>query len=505
MWVIFMDKFLNIIKKCIPKKLFKALQPAYHFFLSWFSAVWYRVPSEKLIVIGVTGTTGKTTSVYLIAKMLENAGYKVGYTSTAMFSNGEKEWLNDKKMTMIGRFFTQKILRQMVKNKCQYAIVETTSEGIVQYRHRFINYDILIFTGLYEEHIDSHGSFENYKQAKGKLFAHLKNCKTKYVDDKKNIGKSDTGIKKIDLNRVKKVIIVNGDDENADYFLGFKSELKLAYTNNNEYKTNLTNENNIVKYSNVDVNSNGTSFVVNGAEINLQLLGEFNIANAMTGVCVGLSQGLEMTQIKKGLEKVKGVAGRFERITSPSAFTDVSADKQPSPIKGEGEKGINFTVIVDYAFEPKAVAKLYETIELIPHNKVIHVLGSAGGGRDVARRPKLGKLVGEKADYVIVTNEDPYDDDPQIIIDQVAVGAEHAGKKINHDLFKILDRRKAIKKALSLAKENDIVLITGKGSEQAICVADGKKIKWDDREVAREELGKLEVRSEKTVFRQGGN
>ncbi|MCK4553445.1 hypothetical protein KAU19_00590, partial [Candidatus Parcubacteria bacterium] len=158
-----MDKILNKIKKLIPKKIFKTLQPAYHFLLSWFSAVWYRVPSEKLIVIGVTGTTGKTTCVYLIAKVLESAGYRVGYTSTAMFGDGEKEWLNDKKMTMAGRFFTQKILRQMVRNKCQYAIIETTSEGIVQYRHRFINYDILIFTGLYEEHIDSHGSFENYK------------------------------------------------------------------------------------------------------------------------------------------------------------------------------------------------------------------------------------------------------------------------------------------------------------------------------------------------------
>ncbi|MCK4553766.1 UDP-N-acetylmuramyl-tripeptide synthetase [Candidatus Parcubacteria bacterium] len=490
-----MDKILHFLKRCIPKKLFKALQPVYHFLLSWFSAVWYRVPSEKLIVIGVTGTTGKTTSVYLIAKMLESAGYRVGYTSTAMFSNGEKEWLNDKKMTMIGRFFTQKILRQMVKNKCQYVIIETTSEGIVQYRHRFINYDILIFTGLYEEHIDSHGSFENYKQAKGKLFAHLKNCKTKYVNEQKYVCKSDTGIKKIDLNRVKKVIIANGDDENADYFLGFKAEEKYEVSAQGgpasgwrsmkfppeadepraqEVRSEQNEEYFDIKKviaSDVDVNSNGTSFMVNNMQIDLQLLGEFNIANAMTAVCLGLAQGLEMKQIKKGLESVKGVPGRLEKI----------------------DAGQNFIVIVDYAFEPKAVAKLYETIELIPHNKIIHVLGSAGGGRDVARRPKLGKLAGEKADYVIVTNEDPYDDDPQIIIDQVAVGTEHVGKKVGDNLFKILDRRKAIKKALSLAKENDIVLITGKGSEQAICVADGEKIKWDDREVAREEINRFKI------------
>ena len=482
-----MDKILNKIKKLIPKKIFKTLQPAYHFLLSWFSAVWYRVPSEKLIVIGVTGTTGKTTCVYLIAKVLESAGYRVGYTSTAMFGDGEKEWLNDKKMTMAGRFFTQKILRQMVRNKCQYAIIETTSEGIVQYRHRFINYDILIFTGLYEEHIDSHGSFENYKKAKGKLFAHLKNCKTKYVDDKKYIGKSDTGIKKIDLNRIKKVIIVNGDDENADYFLGFGAEEKYEVRSKKfppeadepraqEVRSEQNEEYSDIKKVialDVGVNSSGTSFMVNNMQIDLQLLGEFNVTNAMIAVCVGLAQGLEMEQIKNGLENIKGVAGRFERIDTSATLST------------------GFTVIVDYAFEPKAVAKLYETIELIPHNKVINVLGSAGGGRDVARRPKLGKIAGEKADYVIVTNEDPYDDDPQIIIDQVAVGAEHAGKKIGDNLFKILDRRKAIKKALSLAKENDIVLITGKGSEQAICAADGEKIKWDDRAVVREEIERL--------------
>jgi UDP-N-acetylmuramoyl-L-alanyl-D-glutamate--2,6-diaminopimelate ligase len=142
-------------------------------------------------------------------------------------------------------------------------------------------------------------------------------------------------------------------------------------------------------------------------------------------------------------------------------------------------------VIVDYAFEPGAVAKLYEILELIPHGRIIHVLGSAGGGRDVARRPKLGELAGKRADIVIITNEDPYDDDPEIIIDQVALGAEKAGRKEGKDLYKILDRREAIKKALSLAQRGDAVLITGKGSEQAICVAQGEKITWDDRAVTR--------------------
>ncbi len=459
-----MEKILNIIKKYIPKKLFKNLQPIYHFTLSWLASLAYGRPSEKLIVIGVTGTTGKTTSVYLIAKTLEEAGCKVGFTSTAMFNDGEKEWLNDKKMTMVGRFFTQKILKKMVKHKCQYAIVETTSEGVKQFRHRFINYDILVFTGLYPEHIDSHGGFENYKKAKGKLFAHLKRCGIKYADDKKFIHRKISGLKKTDLNRVKKTIIANADDDHADYFLNFWSERKFAYTEEGS-KFDGKNKNGVetVSYQRVEADKDGTTFTFNKTKVRLRLLGDFNVVNAMTAVCVALSQGFSEKDIKNGLEKIEGVAGRLEKI----------------------DEGQPFTVIVDYAFEPNAVEKLYKTIKLIPHKKVIHVLGSTGGGRDIARRPRLGELAGENADFVIVTNEDPYDEDPLVIIDQVAEGALDKGKKLNKDLFKIADRREAIKTALALAQENDIVLITGKGSEQAICAADGEKITWDDRAVVR--------------------
>ena len=478
------------------------LQPVYHYLLSWTAALWYRWPSEKLIVIGVTGTTGKTTSVYLMAKMLESAGYKVGYTSTAMFNDGVKEWLNDKKMTMPGRFFTQKIICAMVRNKCQYAIIETTSEGIRQFRHKFINYDILVFTGLYPEHIESHGSFTKYKEAKGKLFAHLKNCKAKYVCAECRVAKQITGIKKLDLARVKKCIIANGDDENAEYFLNFWAEDKLMYTKTRKHSVSpqntkkQTDKFKIVEYGEVKVDSDATSFKVNnlltgfrtGKKISLQLLGEFNAANALNVVCVGLALEIDFEKIRTGLENISEVPGRFEKITST----------RPSSSKGEGAKEIDFAVIVDYAFEPNAVNKLYETLKLVPHKKVIHVLGSAGGGRDKARRPMLGKIAGEKADYVIVTNEDPYDEDPQAIIDQVAEGAIKAGKKINDvsassargDLFKILDRKEAIKKAISLAGKNDVVLITGKGSEQAMCLAHGEKQPWDDREVVREILSK---------------
>lgn len=465
-----MSKVLNKIKKIIPVGIFKALQPIYHFVLSSLAAVSFRFPSENLIVIGVTGTTGKTTTVFLIAKMLASAGYKVGYTSTAMFSDGNKEWLNDKKMTMVGRFFTQNILRDMVKNGCQYAIVETTSEGVRQFRHRFINYDILVFTGLYPEHIESHGGFENYKKAKGQLFAHLKKCGAKYADDGKNIKRNLSGLKKTELNKIKKTIVANLDDEHVDYFLDFWAEEKIGYTQTRKQENASTSStrarNNFIEYGGITSSEKGIGFEVLDTKIQLQLLGEFNAVNSMAAVCVGLSQNISLAEIRSGLEKIKGVPGRLENIN----------------------EGQDFTVMVDYAFEPNAVAKLYETVEDMPHNKIIHVLGSCGGGRDVSRRSVLGRIAGERADIVVVTNEDPYDDDPRMIIDQVAEGALAQGKKEGENLFKIVDREEAIKKAISLAEEGDVVLVTGKGSEQAICVADGEKIAWDDREVARKAL-----------------
>ncbi|OGI15415.1 MAG: hypothetical protein A2Z52_01630 [Candidatus Moranbacteria bacterium RBG_19FT_COMBO_42_6] len=491
-----LDRILSFIKKFITKSIFKALQPTYHFVLGYTAALWYGRPSEKMIVVGVTGTTGKTTTIFLLANILQAAGLKSGYISTAMFSDGAKKWLNDKKMTLPGRFFTQRLLSRMKKNGCAVALIETTSQSVVQFRHRFINYDTLLFTGLYPEHIEAHGGFKNYKKAKGKLFAHLENYRKKKINGK----------------AISKTIIVNADDANAGYFLDFWAEKKIGFT---VCHPGLDSGSNVIpvqagiqsprldsgseagmtemiQAKNITYSIEGSRFIVDEMQFRLNLLGEFNVENALAAIAVSQSLGIPLEKIKEGLERVTGIPGRLEKI----------------------ESGKDFMVIVDYAYEPNALAKLYATVKSIPHRKIIHVLGSAGGGRDKARRPKLGKLADDNADYIVVTNEDPYDENPVDIINQVfsgVVGHEVKGEIPNFQFpisnfqsnpndqnsniktegvncWRILDRREAIKKALALAGEKDIVLVTGKGSEQAICVANGKKIPWDDRKVIREVL-----------------
>ncbi|MFA6410473.1 MAG: UDP-N-acetylmuramyl-tripeptide synthetase [Candidatus Buchananbacteria bacterium] len=436
---------LNRLKQIIPSPLLKL----YHYLLAVAADFFYGSPSDKMIVIGVTGTSGKSTVVYLLAKMLEKAGFKVGAASTIFFKVDKKEWLNDKKMTMIGRFALQKLIKQMAKTNCQYAIIETTSQGIEQFRHLGINYDILVFTNLYPEHIEAHGNFENYKKAKLKLFAKLKDDEPKVFAGQK----------------IQKTIIANLDDENAKDFLANWAEVKSGFTLTSQ-SSDLAR---VIRAENESISGAGINFTIQNQLFKSKLFGQHNIYNLLAVVAVGLTQGLSLSKISEILSEIKNVPGRIEFI----------------------EQNQPFKIIVDYAYEPKATMALYEIVKTILHQKVIAVLGSCGGGRDVWRRPVLGEIAAKNADYVIITNEDPYDEDPLAIINQVADGAIKAGKIIDQNLFIILDRRQAIAKALSLAKTNDLVLVTGKGSEQAMALANGKLIFWDDRQVVREELAKL--------------
>lgn len=441
----------NKIRKLAPPKVLDK----YHKSMALGSKLAYLDPSKKMIVIGVTGTNGKSTTVMMIARILEEAGYLVGATSTALFKIAGQEWLNDKKMTMLGRSELQKILRQMVKSNCHYAVIETSSEGIKQHRHLGINYDVAVFTNLTPEHLQAHGGFENYQKAKEQLFAKLKQDQTKIINSQK----------------IDKVIVANTDDEHIKDFLQYQADAKYGFgikghSRDGEFKAK-------VEADNIVFSAQGVSFTVYDLTINLKLLGQFNVYNALAAITVAQSQGIDIKICQSALEKIESIPGRMEFIN----------------------EGQNFKVLVDYAPEPESLRQLYESVSkhnlIDHHHKIIHVLGSCGGGRDSDRRPVLGRLAASHADYVVVTNEDPYDDDPLTIINEVAKGAEDGGKEINVNLFKIAERREAIKKAISLAQEGDLVLLTGKGCEQAIVVKNGQKIPWDERQVAMEIINEL--------------
>lgn len=419
------ETILRFCRKIIPKKIFKAAQPAYHWLMAFLSALIYRFPSRKIFVLGVTGTKGKTSTVEIISAILEEAGYKTAVASSLRFKINKESWKNEQKMTMPGRFFTQKFLRKAVNEKCQYALLEMTSEGASQHRHKFIELNALVFTNLAPEHIESHGSFENYRNAKLKLFKALGKSKTK-----------------------NKIIIVNEDDKNADYFLNFDIPQKIKYGLKN--------------LESYELKSDGIDFQINGQKISSKLYGEFNLYNILAAIAFAKSQNIEVGTIKKAIEKFSGIEGRVERV----------------------DCGQNFNVIVDYAHTPDSLEKVYKIFQ---GARKICVLGSAGGGRDKWKRPEMGKIAATHCDEIILTNEDPYDENPTTIIKEIEAGFS----QIPNSYFKILDRSKAIAKALELAQAGDTVIITGKGSEPWLMGPNGTKIKWDDREVAREELKKI--------------
>lgn len=392
------------MKKLIPKFIFSI----YHYLFSLAGAVLYSFSSKKLIVIGVTGTNGKSTVVHLITEILEKSGNKAASVSSIRFKIGDKEEKNLLKMTMPGRMKLQKFLRDAVKAGCKYMILEVTSEGIKQFRHKFIDFDGAVFTNLTKEHIEAHRGFENYKKAKGKLFQALQKS------PKKN-----------------KFAVLNADDENSKYFSRLVGDVKKYYYGLKDFE----------KFN-----------------LEIKLLGEFNKYNSLAAYCAGIALGMEKNKILEVLKQAKGVPGRMELVI-----------EKP------------FKVYVDYAHTPDALEKIYKTLG----GGLICVLGSCGGGRDKWKRPEMGKIANNYCKEVILTNEDPYDENPQAILDDIEKGL------ISANYERIIDRREAINKALFLAKSGDIAIITGKGCESWICMANGKKIAWDDRKVVKEEFEKI--------------
>ena len=435
--------FKSKVKKLVPESIISL----YHLSLAALAGFYYGWPSKKMITIGITGTKGKTSAANFIWSVLMAGGHKTGLIGTANIRIGDIEMMNKYHMTMPGRFILQKFLKQMLNVGCKFAIVETTSEGIKQWRHFGIFYDVAVFTNLTPEHLQAHGnSFEKYKKAKGKMFKSLDRGPRKFIEGKE----------------IKKIIIVNYDDLHKEYFLNFPADKKINFG---------TKEGADFQADKIRNTGDGLEFFIGSMPYEINVLGKFNVYNALPAVAIGSLFDISKEKIREGLENLKNIPGRMERI----------------------DEGQEFLVFVDYAHEKEGMTAVLETAGEITAEsigKVLVLLGAEGGGRDKIKRPILGEIAAKNADFVVISNVDPYEDDPKEICDDIAVAAENFGKIRNKDLFVIEDRREGIRKALSLANKNDVILITGKGAEQSIIIG-GKRYPWDDRVVVREELNKI--------------
>lgn len=432
---------LRALRSSIPQPIFKL----YHFLLAITGAFFYGHPTKRMMVVGVTGTSGKSTTVFLLSEILTAAGHKVGAMSTIEFRVGEERTLNKTKMTQLGRWGQQRMLSRVARAGCDVAIVETTSQGVEQFRHLGIFYDVVVLTNLYPEHIEAHGGFENYKNAKKKLFMYAARLPRKRAFN------------------IPRTAIVNGEVAQASEFLSVPFERKWSL-----HGAHGACERVFVS-ENVQNDVTGTTFTLDLVPFAIPMIGGHVAKNAVAATAAAAALGVSVERSAAALSHVRAVPGRMEFVRA----------------------GQPFTVIVDFAFEPVAMMNLYETVQSLPHKKIIHVFGGTGGGRDVARRPILGNIAGERAALCIITNEDPYDEDPRAIMEQVADGCRGVGKKDGVDLLVIPDRRAAIGEALARAQTGDVILLTGKGCEQAIVGPQRSMTQWDDRTVVQEEWNKL--------------
>ena len=414
------------------------------------AAAWFfGFPSHQLGVVGVTGTDGKTTTSYLVRAMLEACGLPTGLVGTIESIAGGKV-INRGRQTTPEAPELQADLAAMVAAGDRWAVVESTSHGLAQERVGEVAYDVAVLTNVTHEHLEFHKTIDAYRAAKRSLFERLA------------VGPSNP-----DKGHGKWAVVNLDDPLGADFgAAATKAGARvIGYGAGEEADVRLTAVDESPRGLRVGVGTARGEF-----ELNLKLAGRFNAHNAMAAVGAGEALRLDHSAVKRGLESVSGVPGRMERI----------------------DAGQPFTVIVDYAHTPEALAKVLDNLAPVAAaagGGLIAVFGSAGE-RDTAKRPMMGRVAGERARLVVVTDEDPRGEDRQKILREIAAGAQEAGKRRDVDLLLIADRREAIREAFSQARPGDVVVLCGKGHERTIEMAPGP-VDWDEASVAREELDAL--------------
>lgn len=418
----FINTLVRILKKIIPEPVVRLFRPLYHRVLAFLMAFAYGFPARELVVIGVTGTKGKSTTAEMLFSILRAAGHKTALISTIRFAIEDNSEPNLYKMTLQGRGFAQAFMRKALKAGCTHLVIEVTSESVLQYRNWFLDLDGLIVTNIQREHIESHGSFEKYVMAKHVIVDTL-------VRSSKRV----------------RVLVANEDVPESCAFLSAPVTRAIGFSEH--------------ELQDVSGDERSVHFVYKDSSFSLPLPGTFNAMNALAAIKLCEAFNIPLATSALALAALPPVRGRVERI----------------------EAGQHFIAIVDYAHTPDSLSALYSAF---PNQRKICVLGNTGGGRDTWKRPEMGRIADEACDKIILTNEDPYDEDPRVIIDAMAKGMKREPEII-------MDRREAIRAALRAARPGDAVLISGKGTDPFIMGAKGTKLPWSDAEVVREELSRL--------------
>jgi len=433
--------FRSIVKLFIPKGLFRQIEPYGHLAEAVVLHSVNGFPARGLKVIGVTGTNGKTTTTFLIHRMLHEAGYKVGLMTTVAYGVGDDIQPQVHHMTNVPVPELIRRLKSMRKQGMEWLVLETTSQALAQNRSWGVPYSMAVMTNITHEHLDYHGSFENYCAAKRKLF--------------ERTNRNKKGLQ---------VGVINADDPAAESFAAAVAHPVLYGMQKGELKA-------------VDVTlaSSGVSYTAQAGDdrydIRCNLPGSFNVYNSLATVAVGRELGLTKEQIEQGIAALEGVEGRMTRINEGQAFD----------------------VIVDFAHTPDSFEKLFKDLRPVVKGKLIVLFGSAGR-RDEAKRTIQGMLAGKYADEVILTEEDDRDIDGMEIMNQIAEGVEKAGKQRDKDLFLVHDRTEAINFAVARAQsKDDTVLLLGKGHEKTIERANGEN-PWDEIGTTRQALKDLNTK-----------
>ena len=432
----------------LPQLIVGEIRPA----LATAAAWWYRDPADDLAVVGITGTDGKTTTSFLAAAALEAAGVRTGMTGTAATRIGGVQEANVAHATTPEAPALQLALRAMRVAGDAAAVIETTSHGLALARVDAIAYDIAILTNLTHEHLELHGTWEAYRDAKLRLFEKLARPAAAGPAIEKPLAWPRTGI-------------VNADDPSAGAFIGVAQEAGARVLT---YGTDPAAD---IRATRVEEDQRRLRIAYDApsgaATLDLQLVGRFNVHNALAVVALGEAVGLDPAAVREGLASVAVVPGRMERI----------------------DLGQPFGLIVDFAHSPASLQVVLDLLAPLAASRgggLIAVFGSAGE-RDTAKRPLMGRIAGERARVVVVTDEDPRGEDRDAILEAIARGAEAVGKRRDHDLLVIADRRTAIEAAIERARPGDIVLLAGKGHEQAIIGPDGP-VPWNERKEAEAAL-----------------